>query len=166
MGFLDASVVATNKLYTIDGGASLHFGVLQGAMRMAWSRAVCGRLQSRCQYSAGIVYNDFPWPEAPTDAQKQKVEAAAQGVLDARAAHPNASLADLYDPLAMPPNLVKAHQALDAAGDGAYGRKNFENDAERVAFLFELYRRYTSLLPAATAAKSARPRRVRGRARA
>jgi hypothetical protein len=79
--------------------------------------------------------------------QKRKIESAAQGVLDARAAHPKASLADLYDPLTMPPNLVKAHQALDVAVDAAYGRKSFKNDAERVAFLFDLYRKYTTLLP-------------------
>ena len=78
-------------------------------------------------------------------------------MLDARAAHPGASLADLYHPLTMPPNLVKAHQVLDAAVDAAYGKKGFRNDAERVAFLFELYQRYTSLLPAApTAGKSRR----------
>jgi len=119
MGFLEPSVIATNKLYTIDGGTLYHFGVLQCAMHMAWTNTVCGRLKSDYQYSAGIVYNNFPWPENPVDAQKQKIEAAAQAVLDARAVHPNASLADLYDPLTMPPNLVKAHQALDAAVDAA-----------------------------------------------
>ncbi|HET7261049.1 MAG TPA: type IIL restriction-modification enzyme MmeI, partial [Casimicrobiaceae bacterium] len=82
----------------------------------------------------------------------------AQGVLDARAAHAGASLADLYDPLAMPPDLVRAHQALDTAVDIAYGRKGFRNDAERVAFLFELYRTYTSLLPAETTRSRSRKR--------
>jgi len=76
------------------------------------------------------------------------IEVDAQGVLDARAEFPDASLADLYDPLTMPPALVRAHHQLDAAVDAAYGKKNFRNDAERVAFLFELYRKYTSLLPA------------------
>ena len=123
---------------------------------MAWMRYTCGRLESRYSYSNTIVYNNFPWPENPTDARKQKIEAAAQAVLDARAAHPNASLADLYDPLTMPPNLVKAHQALDAAVDAAYGRKNFKSDAERVAFLFELYQKYTSLLPVLAPASKGR----------
>ena len=127
-------------------------------MHNAWIRYTCGRLKSDFRYSKDIVYNNFPWPERPTAAQTQKIEAAAQGVLDARAAHPNASLADLYDPLTMPPNLVKAHQVLDAAVDAAYGRRSFRNDAERVAFLFELYRRYTSLLPSATS----KPARRRG----
>jgi hypothetical protein len=80
-------------------------------------------------------------------------------VLDARAQFPDASLADLYDPLTMPPALVKAHQKLDAAVDAAYGCKSFKNDAERVAFLFELYQKYTSLLPAAP--KPKRQRRTR-----
>jgi hypothetical protein len=83
-------------------------------------------------------------------------EIEPQNPVNIRAAHPNASLADLYDPLTMPPNLVKAHQALDAAVDGAYGRKNFKNDAERVAFLFELYQKYTSLLPTAAPATARR----------
>ena len=126
-------------------------------MHNAWVRYTCGRLKSDFRYSKDIVYNNFPWPENPTDAQKQKIEAAAQGVLDARTAHAGASLADLYDPLTMPPNLVKADQVLDAAVDAAYGKKGLKNDAERVAFLFELYQRYTSMLPAA---KRIRPRRL------
>jgi len=134
--------------------------VLGSSMHNAWIRYTCGRLESRYRYSAAIVYNNFPWPENPTEAQKRKIEAAAQAVLDARAAHPNASLADLYDPLTMPPNLVKAHHALDAAVDAAYGRKNFKNAAERVAFLFELYQKYTSLLPPA-GSKRAAPRHRR-----
>jgi hypothetical protein len=124
------------------------FGILSSTMHNAWVRYTCGRLKSDFRYSAGIVYNNFPWPESPTAAQKGKIEAAAQGVLDARVAHPKASLADLYDPLTMPPTLLKAHQALDAAVGAAYGRKDFKNDAERVAYLFELYQKYTSLLPA------------------
>jgi len=86
------------------------------------------------------------------------IEAAAQAVLDARAQFPDATLADLYDPLTMPPALVKAHQKLDAAVDAAYGKKNFKNDAERVAFLFELYRKSTSLLPGETKPKQKSPR--------
>ncbi|HMN76928.1 MAG TPA: class I SAM-dependent DNA methyltransferase [Burkholderiaceae bacterium] len=158
LAFLDADVVATNKLYTIEGASMWHFGVLQSAMHMAWTRGVCGRLESRYQYSAGIVYNNFPWPESPTAAQRAAIESAVQAVLDSRAAFPGATLADLYDPLAMPPALLKAHHKLDAAVDAAYGRKGLETDALRVAFLFELYQHYTSLLPAATAPK--RPRRA------
>ncbi|HOH56071.1 MAG TPA: class I SAM-dependent DNA methyltransferase, partial [Paludibacteraceae bacterium] len=118
----------------------------QSSMHMSWMRTVCGRLKSDYQYSAGIVYNNFPWPENPSDKQKQAIEAAAQAVLDARAQFPEASLADLYDPLTMPPVLLKAHQTLDKAVDTAYGRTNFKTEAERVAFLFELYQKYTSVL--------------------
>ena len=119
-------------------------------MHMAWMRTVAGRLESRYQYSATMVYNTFPWPESPTAAQKAAIEAAAQAVLDARATFPGSTLADLYDPLAMPPALLKAHHKLDAAVDAAYAAKRgFKTDAERVAFLFERYQRLTSLLPVA-----------------
>lgn len=122
-------------------------------MRMAWVRYTCGRLKSDYRYSKDIVYNNYPWPRAPTDTQVKAIEAAAQGVLDAREKFPNASLADLYDPLTMPSELTKAHQKLDRAIDAAYGKRTFASDAERVAFLFELYQQYTSLLPTATPAK-------------
>ena len=161
MAFEQPATLCSDLLFLIPGANLFHFGVLASTMHNAWIRYTCGRLESRYRYSAGIVYNNFPWPEAPSDAQRQKIEAAAQGVLDARAAHPQASLADLYDPLAMPANLVKAHQALDAAVDAAYGRKGFRNDAERVAFLFELYQRYTSLLPQ----PAAKPKRGRTKER-
>jgi hypothetical protein len=114
-------------------------------MHNAWLRTVCGRLKSDYRYSAGIVYNNYPWPEKPTEKQKQAIEAATQGVLDARAQFPESTLADLYDPLTMPPVLLKAHQHLDKAVDAAYGKTNFQTEAQRVAFLFELYQKYTSL---------------------
>lgn len=81
-------------------------------------------------------------------------------MLDARAAHPDSSLADLYDPLTMPPDLVKAHQKLDAAVDASYGYKGGSTDAARVAFLFGLYQELTSLLPA-VGSKPKRARRVK-----
>ena len=106
---------------------------------MAWMRSVCGRLKSDYRYSAGIVYNNFPWPETVTDKQKQTIEAAAQAVLDARSKFPDSSFADLYNPLTMPPELVKAHHKLDAAVDAAYSKRKFSGDSDRVAFLFERY---------------------------
>jgi len=148
IGFMPAKVIANNLVFTVPGATTFHFGVVSSEMHMAWVRYTCGRLESRYRYSKDIVYNNFPWPESPSDRQVKAIEAAAQGVLDARAKFPGASLADLYDPLTMPPALVKAHHKLDAAVDAAYGKRNFRNDAERVAFLFELYRKYTSLLPA------------------
>ena len=104
----------------------------------------CGRLESRYRYSKDIVYNNYPWPEAPSPKQIEAVETAAQAVLDARALYPNASLADLYDPNTMPPPLVKAHQQLDKAVDLCYRPQPFPNETKRIEFLFELYDKYTS----------------------
>ena len=126
---------------------------------MAWVRYVCGRLESRYRYSSGIVYNNFPWPQDATDAQKVKVEEAAQAVLNARETFPDATLADLYDPVSMPPPLVKAHHALDRAVDRCYRKEPFASDRARVEFLFALYEKLTAPLLPATKAKRA-PRRT------
>jgi hypothetical protein len=142
VGFLSPDMIASNKLQIIEGGTRYHFGILCSTMHNSWMRTVSGRLKSDYSYSPS-VYNNFPWPENPSDKQKQEIESAAQGVLDARSQFPDSSLADLYDPLTMPPVLLKAHQKLDRAVDAAYGKKNFRTEAERVAFLFELYRKYT-----------------------
>jgi hypothetical protein len=143
IGFLPQNFVATNKLYTMDGASLYSFGIMTSTMHMAWTRAVCGRLESRYQYSAGIVYNNFPWP-TPTDNQRMAIEQAAQGVLDARALYPSSTLADLYDPLTMPPELTAAHRKLDRAVDAAYGKTTFPTEAERVAYLFKLYEAVTA----------------------
>lgn len=148
LGFLQPEVICSNKLKVVRGAILYHFGVLSAQMHMAWMRYVSGRLESRYQYSSSVTYNNFPWPREPSEKQVAAVEQAAQAVLDARARFPDATLADLYDPLAMPPELRRAHAALDRAVDAAYGRKGFAADAERVAFLFDLYRQITSLLPA------------------
>ena len=145
MGFEQPTTLCSDLLFVLPSATRYHFGVLTSTMHNAWVRYTCGRLESRYRYSAAIVYNNFPWPANPTDKQRAAIEEAAQGVLDARAQFPGASLADLYDPVAMPPALVKADQKLDAAVDAAYGQKGFANDAARVAFLFEMYRRLTSL---------------------
>ncbi len=146
MAFLEPSVIANTELFAVNGASVYHFGVLSSGMHMAWVRSVCGRLESRYRYSAGIVYNNFPWPQAETAKQRQAIEEAAQAVLDARAKYPDSSLADLYDPLSMPPELVKAHQRLDAVVDAAYSKKKFSGDSDRVAFLFELYQQLLSPL--------------------
>ena len=155
MGFFGPDKIAADSCNTIPGATVFHFGVLQSTMHMAWVRYTCGRLKSDFRYSKDIVYNNFPWPDSPSDKQRQAIEHAAQGVLDARAGFPDSTLADLYDPVTMPPALVKAQQALDRAVDAAYGRRTFKTDAERVAFLFERYQQLTSLLPAAKSKKLA-----------
>ena len=106
---------------------------------MAWVIYTCGRIKSDYRYSKEVVYNNFPWPQDITEAQKERVETAAQAVLDARANYPESSLADLYDPLTMPPDLVRAHKALDKAVDLCYRPQPFENEMERMGFLFNLY---------------------------
>jgi len=153
IGYASKNVICSNTNYLIPEASLYILGMLCSTMHMAWVRHVCGRLKSDYRYTGSMVYNNFPWPSEPTEKQRSTIEQAAQAVLDARAAHPDASLADLYDPVAMPPDLRRAHQALDKAVDAAYGKKNFTSDAERVAFLFELYHKYTSMLPAPEALK-------------
>ena len=111
---------------------------------MVWVKSVCGRLESRYRYSNEIVYSNYPWPENPTEKQIKNIEEKAQQVLDARLQYPKSSLADLYDPLTMPPVLVKAHNDLDKAVDQAYRSQPFTGDANRMEFLFELYEKYTA----------------------
>ena len=166
LGYLTPETLASNKLRLLPKAELWQFGILQSSMHMAWTRYTSGRLKSDFQYSISIVYNNFPWPEPPKNETKTAlsgvsiaytaIENAAKTVLDERAKHQTgdnpASLADLYDPLTMPPALLKAHQKLDAAVDKAYeasgGKKAYKSDAERVAFLFDQYQRMTSLLPA------------------
>jgi hypothetical protein len=157
IGFMEPDIIASNTLQIVVGATLYCFGVMNSAMHMAWVHTVCGRLESRIRYTPS-VYNNFPWPENPSAKQRQAVETAAQAVLDARAQFPDSSLADLYDPLTMPPVLLKAHRVLDKAVDAAYGKRDFKTEAERVAFLFDLYQKYTaSLLP--LAAKEKKPGR-------
>ena len=166
IGFIAATVIVSNLVYSLPNATPFHFGILSSAMHNAWMRLTCGRLKSDYRYSNTIVYNNFPWPDltqnskpgqsvATADKLQAAIESAAQTVLDVRAKFQSgdqpATLADLYDPLTMPPELLKAHKKLDAAVDKAYetsgGKKSYKSDAERVAFLFELYQKYTSLLP-------------------
>ena len=136
--YLTANIIAGNKLFQMPNATLFHFGVLTSNIHMAWMRAVCGRLKSDYSYSNTIVYNNFPWCN-PTEAQKARIEQTAQGILDARAKYPEASLADLYDELTMPPELRKAHQANDKAVMQAYGFSIKMTESECVAELFKLY---------------------------
>ena len=175
LGYLASEVIAANDLQIIPNATLLHFGVLSSVMHRAWVDITAGRLKSDIRYSVKLTYNTFPWPDfpqstkpnqplAPVDKAQAAIEIAAKTVLDVRAKFQTgdqpATLADLYDPLTMPPELLKAHQKLDAAVDKAYeasgGKKSYKSDAERVAFLFELYQKFTSLLP--TVNKTRKPR--------
>lgn len=143
MGFMGSDTMASNLVLIMPEGNLYHFGVLTSAMHMAWTKCVCGRLKSDFRYSAGIVYNNFPWAENPSPEQVERIEQCAEAVLEARKMFPDASLADLYDPLAMPPALMKAHQALDKAVDAAYRSTPFTSDEERLRYLFGLYEELT-----------------------
>lgn len=151
VGFMPPEMIAGDANLVIPDATPFHFGVFSSAMHMAWVRTVCGRIKSDYRYTNEIVYNNFPWPVDANEKQREAISVAAQGVLDARAQFHEATLADLYDPLSMPPALVKAHKALDKAVDTAYvpsgGKRTWATEAERVAFLFDQYQKIISLLP-------------------
>ena len=143
MGFLGAETIVTNKIKIIPEATLYHFGILTSNVHMAWMRAVCGRLKSDYSYSNKLVYNNFPWPDLRASALsaslREKISATAQAILDARAAHPESSLAALYNPLTMPPDLLRAHQANDRAVMSAYGFDVKMTESDCVAALFRLY---------------------------
>ncbi len=143
IGYLDKNTIGSNKLQIVPNASLFLFGILQSLMHMSWTRTVCGRLKSDYSYSPS-VYNNFPFPENSTEKQKKVIEEKALNVLDTRAKYPNSSLAALYDPLTMPPDLVKAHNELDKAVDAAYKSQPFTSEAKRMEFLFELYEKYTA----------------------
>jgi hypothetical protein len=153
-GFIPPDILSSDLVFIFPNATLYHFGILSSAMHMAWVRQVCGRLKSDYRYSAKLVYNNYPWPEA-ADKQRAAVEKAAQAVLDVRKEFPNATLAQLYDPLKMPPALVKAHAALDRAVDKCYRADPFTGERQRVEYLFALYEKLTApLLPSAANKKS------------
>jgi hypothetical protein len=160
IAFLSKDVICSNKIQFIPSATPYLFGVLTSAMHMAWLKVVGGRLKSDPSYSNTLVYNNFPWPQKPTDKQRAAVEAKAKAVLAARESYPNSTLADLYDPLTMPMRLSKAHAALDRAVDLCYRPRPFANDRLRVEYLFELYDSLVAPLAAAAAKKgAAKPKR-------
>ena len=160
VGWLEPPAIPSNKLRLLPDATPADFALLTSAMHMAWMRAVTGRMKSDYMYSVGVVYNTFPMP--PGSSDRSKLEPLAQAVLDARAAHPDATLADLYDPDLMPPNLRRAHQFLDRAVDRLYRAKGFASEHERVEHLFMLYEKMRVPLEALMKAKPKR-RRVRRR---
>jgi hypothetical protein len=152
IGWLKPPTIPSNLVRVLENADTWHFGILTSRMHMAWLRNIGGRLKSDYRYSIGIVYNTFPWPEAD-EKGKAKICELAQAVLDARTAHPNDTLADLYDPDVMPSDLRKAHRTLDVAVDKLYRAAPFGSDRERVEHLFGLYEKLIAPLAAAAAAK-------------
>ncbi|MBR0074448.1 MAG: class I SAM-dependent DNA methyltransferase, partial [Synergistaceae bacterium] len=138
MAYLNSDVIPTNQIQTIPDATLYHFGVLTSFVHMAWVRVVAGRLKSDFRYSKDIVYNNFPWP-LPSEKQKLKIEMTAKKILEAREKFPESSLADLYDPLTMPGELLKAHKANDIAVCEAYGFDKNISEEEIVSALMRLY---------------------------
>ncbi len=155
IGWLSTDVIASQKLRILPDASLWEFGVITSSAHMAWLAYVGGRLESRFSYTHGLVYNTFPWPDAKP-AQREKIEAHAQAVLDARAVHTTSSLADLYDPDTMPANLRKAHAALDLAVDRLYRAAPFASDRDRVEHLFGRYEALVNPLERIGAAKNKR----------
>ncbi len=147
-GYFTAETIVHDSCTAIPDADILHFGVLSSAMHMAWMRQVCGRIKSDYRYSNKLVYNNYPWPTEATEAQRLKVEEAAAAVLAAREQFPGSTLADLYDPVSMPPKLAKAHEQLDRAVDRCYRKEPFLTDRQRVEYLFSLYEQLAAPLVA------------------
>lgn len=144
IGFVSKDIICSNANLLIPNASLYHFGVLISNVHNAWIHTVCGRLEMRYRYSVNIVYNNFPWP-APTDEQKAAIEKTAQAILDARAKYPDCSLADLYDEVAMPPELRKAHQNNDKAVMCAYGFDvKTMTESSCVAELMKMYQKLLS----------------------
>lgn len=144
MGFIDKNTISTNGNLIMPSAELFHFGILMSKMHMTWVKSISGRLKSDYRYSKDIVYNNFPWPWNPNEKQIKAIETASKRVLDTRLLFPNSSLADLYDPLAMPPSLINAHNELDKAVDLSYRPQTFTSEAIRMVFLFELYEKYAA----------------------
>ena len=139
IGFICKNIIGNDAVLLIPNATLYLFGILTSEMHITWVKYVCGRLKSDYRYSKDIVYNNYPFPENVNEKQKQKVETAAQAVLHTRAKYPDSSLADLYDPLTMPPDLIKAHQILDKAVDLCYRPQPFVSELNRIEFLFSQY---------------------------
>jgi type I restriction-modification system DNA methylase subunit len=152
-GFFDANTIVSDSCTALPHANLYLFGHLTSLMHMTWIKHSCGRIKSDYRYSNTLVYNTYPFPLAPTEIQKKKVEEAAQVVLDTRAKHTGSTLADLYDPLTMPPDLVQAHQALDKAVDLCYRPQAFGSELVRIEFLFGLYEQYTAPMFGGASAK-------------
>lgn len=144
IGFFDSQTIVSNLVSIVPEATLYHFGVLTSSVHMAWLKTVGGRLKSDFRYSGNVVYNNFPWCTA-TEKQKATIEMTAQKILDVRTKYPQATLADLYDALAMPVELRRAHEENDAAVMAAYGFGEGMTEAEIVAALMTMYQKFFSI---------------------
>ena len=158
IGWLAPPVIPSNKLRVLENATLADFALLTSAMHMAWLRHIGGRLKSDYRYSIGLAYNTFPTP--PRNSDPSKLDTLAQAVLDARRVHPVPTLADLYHPDLMPPNLRRAHQRFDRAVDRLYRPTGFASERERVEHLFGLYEKLRAPLEAKMKVRPKR-RRIR-----
>ncbi|MBS0188597.1 MAG: class I SAM-dependent DNA methyltransferase [Planctomycetes bacterium] len=154
IGYIEPEVIAGDSCLIVPSATPYHFGVLTSEMHMAWVRQVCGRLESRYRYSNKLVYNNFPWPQDISEKQQAAVAAASEHVLAVRDTFKGQTLADLYDPLAMPKSLRDAHRDLDRAVDKCYRAQPFTSERQRVEYLFDLYQKL--ITPLTVPAKSSR----------
>ncbi len=138
MGFLGHEIICSDANMFIPNGTLYEFGILSSLLHNDWMRLVAGRLKSDYRYSASVVYNPFPWPDA-TDVQRQEIERLAEEVLLTRAEFPGCTLAELYDPDKMPAPLLAAHQTLDRAVDRLYRDRPFKDAADRLSCLLARY---------------------------
>ena len=157
VGFASKEIISNNAVLILPSGNLYDFGIISSAMHMAWMRAVCGRLESRYRYSNTLVYNTFPCPQDISEAQKATIKACSAAILETRKNHKGSTLADMYSPLSMPNDLLKAHHALDKAVDLAYRRQPFKTERNRLEYLFAEYRKLTA--PIEPIAKKRRTRR-------
>jgi hypothetical protein len=144
IGFLTNDVIANYSSFILPNATVFEFGIISSLMHNIWIQNTCGKLEGRIRYSNTLGYNNYPFPENPSEKQVEIIKEKAQKVLDIRAEFPNNSLAELYDQNSMPPALVKAHNELDKAVDAAYSKQAFTSEAKRMEFLFELYEKYTA----------------------
>jgi hypothetical protein len=159
VGFFDSSVIATDAVQIIPHGTLYDFGIITSSMHIAWMRLVCGRIKSDYRYSTKLVYNTFPWPEA-TEAQRHNVETLSRAVILARAAHPDKTMAQLYDPDKMPENMLEAHEALDRAVEKLYRDRPFRDTAERQEYLLARYEELIKVEKAAKVEGQKKPRKA------
>lgn len=140
IGFIESDSLGSDSALMVPEATLYHFGVLHSRAHNAWMRTVAGRLKSDFRYSAGIVYNNFIWPDV-TKEQECDIAELAQEVLNAREVHSDTTIAQMYDPDHdwMYPQLTAAHHALDTAVERAYGLKPDSDEKEVVERLFQLY---------------------------